>query len=230
MTKRQREFLTGARDTIPLLIGAFPFGLIYGTLAMSAGLSVAAAFAMSLFVFAGSAQFIAVGLFALGAAPPVIIVTTFIVNLRHLLYAANLLPFLGGLSRRWRLALSFMLTDEVFAVAAKRYAQVDGSSDKHWYHLGSSLAMYLNWQLCCALGILAGGLIPGIERLGLDIAMYVTFIGMVVPSVRDLPMALAVGVAALAALACPTTPGWSWPGCAASPPATAPSCGCALAV
>ena len=105
MTKRQREFLTGARDTIPLLIGAFPFGLIYGTLAMSAGLSVAAAFAMSLFVFAGSAQFIAVGLFALGAAPPVIIVTTFIVNLRHLLYAANLLPFLGGLSRRWRLAL-----------------------------------------------------------------------------------------------------------------------------
>ena len=89
---RKQEFLTGVRDTFPLLLGAFPFGLIYGVLALTSGLSLAASMAMSALVFAGSAQFVAVGLVSAQAPLLIIILTTFIVNLRHMLYSATLLP------------------------------------------------------------------------------------------------------------------------------------------
>ncbi|MBN2508842.1 MAG: AzlC family ABC transporter permease [Spirochaetales bacterium] len=198
---KRTEFFRGARDTVPLLVGAFPFGLIYGTLAVSAGMSVPAALGMSAIVFAGSAQFIAVGLIGAHAAPLVIIATTFIVNLRHMLYAANLLPYISHLPQRWKIPLSFWLTDEVFAVVAKRYPSQDPSVCKHWYQLGSSLAMYLNWQFWSAVGVISGSFIPGIESMGLDIAMVVTFVGMVVPYVKTKPMVFAVVTAGGASLA-----------------------------
>jgi len=77
------EFWSGARDSIPVIVGAIPFGIIFGALAINAGLSVAGTLAMSLFVFAGSAQFVAAGLIAQGGGLLVIVLTTFVVNLRH---------------------------------------------------------------------------------------------------------------------------------------------------
>ena len=84
------EFVAGAKAILPLVIGAIPFGIIFGTLAHSSGLFLAGAIAMSALVFAGSAQFIALGLLATGKALPIIILTTFVVNLRHLLYSLSL--------------------------------------------------------------------------------------------------------------------------------------------
>ena len=146
MSTRKQEFFAGARNTFPLLLGAFPFGLIYGALAVASGLSMTTAMAMSLFVFAGSAQFIAVGLIAAQAPVLIIVLTTFIVNLRHMLYSATLLPYLKDLPQRWRIPLAFWLTDETFAVTVHRFQRDDASPFKHWYQLGSSIAMYLNWQ------------------------------------------------------------------------------------
>ncbi len=82
---KRTEFFNGARDTLPLVIGAIPFGIIFGTLSGGAGLSTAGTMGMSLFVFAGSAQFIAMGLVGAGTAWPLIVLTTFVVNFRHLL-------------------------------------------------------------------------------------------------------------------------------------------------
>jgi len=192
---KRREFFSGARDTAPLLLGAFPFGLIYGTLALAAGLSEEAAMAMSLFVFAGSAQFIAVGLVAYQTPIPIVIFTTLIVNLRHMLYSATLLPYVGNLPKRWRIPLAFWLTDETFAVVVHRYARDDGSPLKRWYQLGSSIAMYVNWQIWCLVGLFLGNRIPDASTWGLDVAMPVTFIGMIIPFVKNKP----IGVAALAA-------------------------------
>ncbi|ANG65137.1 hypothetical protein A8C75_06975 [Marinobacterium aestuarii] len=90
-----RLFLTGARDTLPLILAAIPFGIVYGALATSNGLSQWATLAISLFVYAGSAQFIAVTLLASAAALPVILLTVFVVNLRHMLYAAMVVAFIG---------------------------------------------------------------------------------------------------------------------------------------
>jgi 4-azaleucine resistance transporter AzlC len=194
--------LAGARDTFPLIVGAIPFGLIYGALALNSGLSWAAAMAMSSIVFAGSAQFIAVGLVAAGIGWPLIVLTTFVVNLRHALYSATLAPYVKQLPQRWQIPLAFWLTDETFAVVAARYTQVGDSPPLKWYYLGSALFMYLNWQLCTFLGLMVGQRIPNAAAWGLDFAMPVTFIGMVIPYLKNKPMwattVVAGGVALLA--------------------------------
>ncbi|RMG80663.1 MAG: branched-chain amino acid ABC transporter permease [Chloroflexi bacterium] len=197
---RRREFWLGVKDTIPLVIGAAPFGVIFGALSVNSGLSPLATMGLSLFVFAGSAQFIAVGLVAQGIGIGFIILTTFIVNLRHALYSASLAPYMKHLSQKWLLPLGFWLTDETYAVVIRRWSQEDNSPHKHWYHLGSSVVMYGNWQLCTLLGIIAGQQ-PWLAELGLDFAMTVTFIGIVVPLLTKRPMVLCALVAGGVALA-----------------------------
>ncbi len=192
---RRQELLTGARDILPLLLGAAPFGLIYGTMAVASGLSATAAIAMSLIVFAGSAQFVAVGLVAARTPHLIIIATTFVVNLRHMLYSATLLPHLKHLPQRWRIPLAFLLTDETFAVTVHRFRKEDGSPYKHWYQLGSSIAMYVNWQIWCLLGLILGDRIPDVAGWGLDVAMPIAFIGMTIPFVRNMPMVVCVSAA-----------------------------------
>ena len=199
-SSRRTEFLAGARDTFPLIVGAIPFGLIFGTLAINSGLSFAATMAMSSIVFAGSAQFIAVGLVAAGIGWPIIILTTFVVNLRHALYSATLAPYAKRLPQRWQVPMAFWLTDETFAVVAARYSYVGDSPTLKWYYLGSALFMYLNWQFCTFLGLMVGQRIPDAAAWGLDFAMPVTFIGMVIPYLKNRPMWATTVVAGVVAL------------------------------
>ncbi len=198
---RSHEFLNGARDTLPLILGAIPFGIIFGTLASAAGLTLWQALGMSLLVFAGSAQFIAVSLLGAGAGMVVLLLTTFVVNLRHALYSATLQPFVRHLPGRWRAPLAFWLTDETFAVVQHRYAVCDESPHKHWYFFGSCLAMYSNWQLCTLIGVAFGQAVPNLANWGLDFAMLATFIGIVVPMLRNIPQLAAALVAGAVALA-----------------------------
>ena len=207
----QSEFWTGARDVLPLIVGAFPFGIIFGTLAISKGVSIAATIGLSSIVFAGSAQFIAVGMIAAGSGWLLIVFTAFIVNLRHLLYAIALLPHVQHLSQRWKLVLGFFLTDESFAIAIRRYeppdylaSRPDVSPYKHWYYLGAALTMYISWQIWTWVGVTLGQVIPNATEWGLDFAMSATFIGMIIPYVKTKPMGMAVTVAgAVAVLAYP---------------------------
>ncbi|MBD0336568.1 MAG: AzlC family ABC transporter permease, partial [Cyanobacteria bacterium Co-bin13] len=200
LTSPVREFLAGARDILPLILGAIPFGIIFGTLAQSSGLSAAATLAMSAVVFAGSSQFIAIGLIAAGTALPLILLTTFVVNLRHLLYAASLVPHVRQLPQRWKVPIAFWLTDETFAVAIRHYGAPQPGPYPHWYYLGSGLFMYSNWFLCTWLGLTVGQMIPNAASWGLDFAMVATFIGMTVPYITTRPMVAAVTVAGSAAL------------------------------
>lgn len=194
------EFLAGGKDIFPLIVGAIPFGLIFGTLASSSGLSFTGAIAMSALVFAGASQFIALGLLATGTSWIVVVLTTFVVNLRHLLYSVTLVPHVKHLSQRWKIPLAFWLTDEIFAVAINRYSQTDKSPYKHWYYLGAAVAMYLNWQICTFLGLAVGWLMPNAATWGLDFAMSVTFIGMLIPYLKNQPMAVASLVSGTVAL------------------------------
>ena len=191
----------GVRDTIPLIVGAIPFGIIFGTLSESSGLSLWGALAFSAIVFAGSAQFIALGMVSMGSTWPVIVLTIFVVNLRHLLYSTTLLQQVRHLPQRWRVPLAFWLTDETFAVVVRRYAEASPVTHKHWYYLGSALIMYFNWQLCTIMGIFFGRVVPGLEEWGLEFAMSATFIGIVVPYLQNLPMLGAAIVASSLGLA-----------------------------
>jgi 4-azaleucine resistance transporter AzlC len=207
---QKREFLSGAKTTFPLVIGAVPFGIIFGTLAVKTGLTVGHTMALSLVVFAGSAQFIAIGFFAAGASWQIILLTTFIVNLRHLLYSATLAPKVHGLSGRLRALMAFFLTDETFAAVAPRFSTDTEPENRHWYYLGSALYMYTNWQICSLIGALFGNLIPGAADWGLDFAMPVAFIGMLVPYLRSLPMAAAAAAAGLVSVAAYGLPNKLW--------------------
>lgn len=194
------EFWAGVRQTIPLIVGAIPFGIIFGTLAQTHGLSAAAAAAMSACVFAGSSQFIALGLLGAGSPVGMIVLTTLVVNLRHVLYAVGLVPYVQRLGPGWKAALGFWLTDETFMVAIQRYRQSDPSPYKHWFQLGSALSMYGNWQLCTWLGLTIGQSLPNVAHWGLDFAMVATFIGMTIPYLTTRPMIATVGVAGMTAL------------------------------
>jgi branched chain amino acid efflux pump len=197
---RRSEFSNGIRDTIPMMIGAAPFGMIFGVLGISSGLSPMAVMGFSMIVFAGSSQFIAAGLVAQGIGIGFIVLTTFIVNLRHALYAASLGSYMQNLSQKWMLPLAFWLTDETYAVVVTRYPEKDKSPYKHWYHFGSSIAMYLNWQLWTLIGLIAGTQLSGVAELGLDFAMVVTFIGIVVPLIITRPMLICALVASIVAV------------------------------
>ena len=201
-----QEFLQGMRDMLPMLVGAIPFGIIFGSLAVSAGLTPWQTVGMSLLVFAGSAQFIALSLLSGGASLAVLLLTTLVVNLRHALYSASLQPFVRHLPVRWRMPLAFWLTDEAFAVVQHRYAELDASPHKHWYFLGAALAMYGNWQLYTLIGLWFGQSVPDIARWGLDFAMLATFIGIVVPMLRSRPQVAAALVAGAVALVCHDLP------------------------
>ncbi|WP_416674919.1 AzlC family ABC transporter permease [Egbenema bharatensis] len=194
------EFLSGCRGIFPLVVGAIPFGIIYGTLAAASGLSFVGTLAMSAAVFAGSSQFIAIGLLASGTAVPLIILTTFFVNLRHLLYSVSIVPHVHHLSQFWKLLLGFWLTDEAFVVAIDRYNQTDSSPDKHWYQMGASILMYLNWLLCTFIGLTIGHRMTNAAEWGLDFAMAATFIGMIIPYLKNQPMILSVLAAGIMAL------------------------------
>ena len=196
----QHEFWAGARQTIPLIVGAIPFGIIFGTLAQTSGLSFGGAMGMSAIVFAGSSQFIALGLLGAGTPLGIIVLTTWIVNLRHLLYAVSLVPYVKHLSQIWKLPLGFWLTDENFMVAIHRYRQPDPSPYKHWFQLGSALAMYVNWQLSTLLGLTLGQNIPDATAWGLDFAMVATVIGMTIPYLINRPMVATVVIAGMTAL------------------------------
>ncbi len=199
-SSKRAEFWAGVRDIFPLIVGAIPFGIIFGTLATSNGLSASGALAMSALVFAGSSQFIAAGMIATKTGWLLIVFTTFVVNLRHLLYSVSLVPYVKKLPQRWKVPLAFGLTDEAFAVVIRRYESPDASPFKHWYYLGAASAMYLNWLLCTFVGITIGQLIPNAANWGLDFAMSATFIGITIPYLKTRPMMLAVIVAGTVAV------------------------------
>lgn len=203
---RLQLFVQGARDSIPMIVGVAPFGVIFGTLASVAGLSLVQALGMSILVYAGSAQFIAISLLVAGAGVWVIVFTTLIVNLRHVLYSASLQPHIAHLAQRWRVVLAFGLTDETFALVQRRYLTRGCGADGQWYHAGAALALYLCWISSSLLGVLFGQAMPSLAAWGLDFAMLATFIGIVVPALRTRPQLAAALVAGAAALVCHALP------------------------
>lgn len=204
MKEQAKFFWAGVRAEIPLLIGVFPFGMIYGALALNAGLTASAAQAMSSIVFAGSAQFVTAQLIRESAPGFVIVLTVAIVNLRHVLYSASLAPYLAPLSTRWKTLLAYLLTDEAYAPTILKYEREGATPHTHWFLLGAGLALWGMWQVSTALGIFLGTAIP--ESWSLDFALPLTFIAMVVPVLKGRPYiaaALSAGVVALVAYPLP---------------------------
>ena len=193
-----QQFWNGVRDELPILVGVVPFGMIYGILALSAGLNPYDAQAMSAVVFAGSSQFMTVQLLKAGTPALVIVLTGFVINLRHALYSATLAPYTQKLGAGWKLLLSYLLTDEAFAVGITNYQREGVTPRGHWYLFGAGLALWTSWQVSTAAGIFLGARVP--EAWGLDFTLALTFLALVVPALKDRAGVITALVGSLAAI------------------------------
>jgi predicted branched-subunit amino acid permease len=193
--------------------------MIYGALAISAGMPFLQAQAMSAILFAGSAQFITAQLYQSSTPGLVILMTIVVVNLRHALYSASVAPFLKHLNWRWKWLLAYLLTDEAYAVVITDYLAGDQSEAHsgetgvqrlhprqyhHWFFLGAGFALWITWQLSTTAGILLGAIIP--DSWALDFTLALTFIALVAPNIKDNPSlaaALSAGLVGVAANSLP---------------------------
>ena len=180
------EFWSGVKAELPILLGVIPFGLIYGVLAVGSGLPVEVAIAMSSIVFAGSSKFIGAQLIGVGTPGIVIVLTTFVVNLRHVLYSASIAPHVKPLRPIWKWLLAYLLTDEAYAISITHFDDRDKpAANKHWYFLGAGLALWSTWQISSIAGVIFGRQVP--EGWALDFTLALTFIALVVPRLKDRP-------------------------------------------
>ena len=168
---------------MPIVLGYVPIGFAYGVLAGKSGLSGANTLLMSLIVFAGSSQFIAVGLFAAGTGPAAVILTTFVVNLRHMLMSASLAPWLSGWPRRWLVLFSYQITDETFALHS---ADADRLSANMGEAIALNMTAQFSWVAGSLLGLVASGLIGDVKPLGLDYALAAMFIGLLAAQCKNM--------------------------------------------
>jgi 4-azaleucine resistance transporter AzlC len=204
MTTSRSEFWNGVKAELPILIGTMPFGLIYGVLAISAHIPIDVAFFMSSIVFAGSSQFVGTQLIGAGSPIAIIVITTFIVNLRHALYSASLAPHVKHLPSRWKWLLAYLLTDEAYAVTITHYHEPTDETHKHWFFLGAGLTLWSSWQLSTAIGIFLGAQVD--PSLSLDFTLALTFIALVIPRLKDHASAAAAISAGIVAVLT-----FSWP-------------------
>lgn len=174
------DVLSGIRQALPIVLGYIPVGFAYGVLAQKAGLSLLTGVGMSIVVFAGSAQLIGAGLFAAAASPLTLIITTFVVNLRHLLMSAALAPRLTGW-KKWQIALfGYELTDETFALHTMRMAK---ESPPVAETFAVNITAQASWVFGSLIGYVMGGQIADVRPVGLDYALPAMFIALLVPQV-----------------------------------------------
>jgi len=201
VTDNRHQFRMGLVKTLPLALGACPFGLAYGVVAIQAGLTVAETVLMSLVVFAGASQFMAVVMIQAGAGIPLIVASTFLVNLRHLMMGLSLSPYLAETTPRWQRVLAFGMTDESYLTSVTHYREAgDGRANPH-FMLGSGGFIYVAWAAASLIGALVGNAISNPLQWGLDFAMPATFLTMLLPQIISRRLGAVVIVSALVATA-----------------------------
>lgn len=188
----------GFLAVLPLWIGVAPFSVAFALLARDTGYSAAKTIGLSAFVFAGSAQLAIVDLAGRGATVPVIVLTVFLLNLRHLLYGMTLATTLPRPRRVPTWLVAPIVTDESFGVTI-RAMRAGRGSDR--FLLGASASLYACWVPCTILGALLSSRIPNTDHLHLDVIFPLSFLAILLPLIRGRDdLAVALGGAALALL------------------------------
>jgi len=182
--KKSKLFVKGIIDVLPLLIPVVPFGIILGAIGIELGFSVLETFATSLIIFGGASQIVFLQLFSGGASSIITITSTFVVNSRHLLYGASLSEYLNKLSIGWKIILSYLLTDQAYAVSNIFFEKNKDNDLKHYYLLGSGFILWFVWQIFTFVGIFLCSIVP--EELGLAYTIPLTFISLLVGYFRKL--------------------------------------------
>ncbi|MVW85470.1 AzlC family ABC transporter permease [Pseudomonas sp. PB101] len=200
----REAFFHGVRTLIPLTPGVIPFGLITGVMAIEMGMSPGMSMGMTLLFYSGSAQLVALQLLQNGALPVTVVVTALIINLRFIMYSASLAPYLHHLPRRWTWPVSYLLSDQSYALCTLKFSSGElGRFAPHFY-AGTAVAMWLTWQLSVFAGVYLGASIP--EAWSLSFAVPLSFLALLVPGIRSaasLGAAVTGGLIAVSAVKLP---------------------------
>lgn len=192
-----RFFWQGMLAISPLSLAVIPWGLLAGSYAIDIGLTPVEAQALSAILFAGAAQLVATGMFDANVGLWTMLLTTFFITSRHFLYSMSMREKISPLPLRWRLGLGFLLTDELFAVCGHQKKQ----EFSKWYALGAGFSFYLVWNIASFVGIVAGKQIPNLDQWGLEFAVAATFIAIVIPTIKSVPVLVSAATALVASVA-----------------------------
>ncbi|MEK5442299.1 AzlC family ABC transporter permease [Fredinandcohnia sp. FSL W7-1320] len=176
--KNLPSFSQGVKDCVPTLIGYISIGIAMGIVGAASNLSILEVALLSIFVYAGAAQFIICALLVSGSPFSVIVFTTFIVNLRHFLLSMTIAPSFKNYSLLKNFGIGTLLTDESFGVAANKIAKKE-MINASWMN-GLNLTAYFFWILSCTLGAVFGKWISNPEVLGLDFSLTAMFLALLV--------------------------------------------------
>lgn len=194
-------FRNGAVDALPIQLATTPFGLIFGAVAVKAGLDITQTLGMTSIVVAGMAQLAAIQLMAEAAPVWLAILTGAVINLRLAMYSASIAPCWPGATLRQRALAAFLLHDHAYAISIRRYAERPGetTAQRLAYFHGVGWTTLAFWFAGCFAGLALGARLP--EAWRLDYAVPVTFVALVAPLLRSAPHMAAAGAASVAAVA-----------------------------
>ena len=197
--KLSKDFWNAVADSLPIMLGVVPFGITYGVMGIAIGLSLWEILLMSLLVFAGAAQFVTISMLGAGITSfGVIVFTTLLVNLRHLIMGASLAPRMIKEPMWLQGILTFGLTDEAYVLVINKI-QKSGYSVS--YHLGATLALYVVWAAATLVGATFTNYISDPLEWGLDFAIPATFLVMLIPRLKDFVSWIVFSTAALVSVA-----------------------------
>ena len=184
MYTKLNTFLKGSSEVLPLMIPVLPFGIIFGAIGIELGFSPYLTFATSIIIFSGASQIVIIQLLSAGASSIVAITSSSVVSTRHLLYGAVLNQYVNHLSIYWKIGLSYLLTDQAFAVANEYFKKNPENHYKHFHLVGSGLTLWSIWQMSTIIGIILGSIVP--EELGLTFTIPLTFLALLVNYLRKI--------------------------------------------
>ena len=187
--------LTGMKRGFPIFFGYVPLGFAYGVLAVQNNIPAVYAVLFSLLVYAGAGQFIAVGLWGMGASVFSIVFTTFVINLRHVLMSAAVAPWFAPFTRFQQFIIGWGLTDEVFAMHSM--AMATGEKARLPLVYAANFTSHSGWVLGTFIGAVAGDFLPDPKLFGLDYALPAMFLALLVPQCKERLYTLAAVLSAL---------------------------------
>ena len=198
MSKKKENLLKGFYDVSPLLLPVVPFGIIFGAIGIELGFGPYITYATSIIIFSGASQIVFFQLLSNGASSIIAITSSSVVSTRHLLYGAVVAQYLSKLSLMWKIFLSYLLTDQAFAVSQEFFKKNSDDNYKHYHLLGAGLTLWIVWQLTTVIGILLGSIVP--EELGLSFTIPLTFLALLINYFRKIDHLIVIFVSGLSSI------------------------------
>ena len=198
MSKKTDNLLKGFYDVSPLLLPVVPFGIIFGAIGIELGFGPYITYATSIIIFSGASQIVFFQLLSNGASSLIAITSSSVVSTRHLLYGAVVAQYLSKLSLIWKIFLSYLLTDQAFAVSQEFFKKNSNDEYKHYHLLGAGLTLWIVWQLTTVIGILLGSIVP--EELGLSFTIPLTFLALLINYFRKIDHLIVIFLSGLSSI------------------------------